>query len=686
MHFLRDCLLLVKMKFALVGLALGISLSGHLAWPQTQVPQKPKPDDVTQFIHVEPEALGEWVQQEFEDLGHALEVSYLEPPNQEGFAFSYDVKRQDAGALSGSETVDLIFQDCKASRRAARSEPLLCKTVKLRAVLDDHKFCDSDRLFSSGYPPLGFQIYEAANWCVIAIGTILIAEGPLFLIENIEWLLEVAKRLKQNPDTPDPIIKGYHRPQNSFEIEKRWEQLRDYSTIRRGDIPEVSELVSFQRADHDFIKAVDRFAHYRLDPKDLKYDSYFWSHIVLGDLIFYMEVNDCLTDSCKEVGLGARRNYRHSLPYQTTELNSLIYHLDEHEVLMVFLAPQRGISPAFLKALLREYHDVVEPLAGNFPANQRDRTDDDWRVESTNITEVELECWNHEEQIPQMGFVKSPQGNWTYASSSCPTFELREGAVPFDISQHLLLNYVKALDRTFQSEEWNEIRSILFISDPNLRSAGTYFPPEGEYNGIYYPSVEDRYPGIMFNLTLENNELESPLFFQVLVHEFAHQIFYSGIYSNVGDEDKFEYHPCVEKPNAKTCEDFEGPIADYLRQFWWEHKRGFSSPFYSGLYRIIDDSGAFVSEYAATNAHEDFAETFTAAVFDEYPIFNREGKIVSEKLDFFLKDGGPYTELVQQIRSNFYDTFEIWSGKDLYTNMTFTNRLVKEAKEKLRLE
>ena len=117
-----------------------------------------------------------------------------------------------------------------------------------------------------------------------------------------------------------------------------------------------------------------------------------------------------------------------------------------------------------------------------------------------------------------------------------------------------------------------------------------------------------------------------------------------------------------------------------------QSRNSLPGPFYSGLYRIIDDSGAFVSEYAATNAHEDFAETFTAAVFDEYPIFNREGKIVSEKLDFFLKDGGPYTELVQQIRSNFYDTFEIWSGKDLYTNMTFTNRLVKEAKEKLRLE
>jgi len=676
----RQPILLKVLLFVFV--LWGTFLFVNLAWSQTQVPQKPTPDDVNRFIHVEPEALGEWVQQEFKDLGHALEVSYLEKPNQEGFAFSYDVKRQTDGALSGFESVDLIFQDCKGSRRAVRSEPLLCRTVKLQAVLDDHKFCNSDRLFSSGYPALGFQIYEAGNWCVIAIGTILIAEGPLLLIENIEWLLEVAKRLKQDTDAPDPIIKGYQRPQSSFEIEKRWEQLRDYSTIRRSDIPEVSDLVSFQRADDDFIKAIDRFAHYRLDPEDFKYDSHFWSYIVLDDLIFYMDVNDCLTDSCKEVDLYAEGNYHDSPQYQTRELNSLIYHLGDYGITMVFLVPQRGLSPAFLKALLREYHDVVEPLVGT---DQWDRFED-WRVKSTNITEAELECWNQEDQIPQMGFLKNLEGDWTYASSRCPTFELRKGALPFDISQHLLLNYVKALDRTFQSEEWNEIRSILFVSDPKLNYAGLYVPPEGEIDGVDYPSAEESYPSILFNLTLEPDELESASFFQTLVHEFAHQIYFSGIYSYLGDEEKVEYHPCVEKPNAKTCEDFEGPIAEYLKQFWWEHKRGFSSPTYSGLYRIIDDSGAFVSEYAATDAHEDFAETFTAAVFDEYPIYNREGKIVSEKLDFFLKDGGPYTELVKQIRSNFYDTFEIWSANDLYTNMTFTNRLVKEAKEELGLD
>ena len=197
---------------------------------------------------------------------------------------------------------------------------------------------------------------------------------------------------------------------------------------------------------------------------------------------------------------------------------------------------------------------------------------------------------------------------------------------------------------------------------------------------------------MFLNLTGDYGELESAGILQTLVHEFAHHFYYFHTYEEVRDNGKVIYHPCMKVPFPKNCESFVGPTADYLRKFWWDHSHGFKIRMsdgikdYLGYYRLVDDSGAFVSTYSATNAAEDFAETFTAAVFEDYLYFNRDGRVVSEKLEFFQREGEPLTELVHQIRVNIFEQFEIIGGEDLFTKMALTKRLVNEAKEELEIE
>ena len=679
MHFLRDCLLLVKMKFALVGLALGISLSGHLAWPQTQVPQKPKPDDVTQFIHVEPEALGEWVQQEFEDLGHVLNITYRDEPSRDEFAYFYEWTDPNAHqAEAGYQSADLIFEDCSTE---TESQAWACEIARLQMTVINYSFCDGQSLFSSFSPiPLGFRIYEDQPWCVIELATLLTAEGPLLLIENIEWMVEVSHRLK-NPAAlnPTPIIKGYQNPKTWKDIERRWRQLEQFSTLEPDALPKTEELVPFDRANEKFNSALDRFAHYRLDPLDFKYDDHHWGYVILEDTPFMLGVSDCEAPTCKVVQLYYAADSTDATELQKIGESNLAYQADGGGIVMYFMVPQRGASPALIKALLARFVSLIEPIASNYSESDWTSVDDGWEVTIQDVEQEQIDCWDVGKSTPQFAYLKNKQGQWINASPDCPPMELRSGYLSAEISQLLLRKYLEGLDKVFDSDAWDGIAGVLFISDPSMIYPAFYKTPGGDF-----------FPSLVFNFSLEPDELESPYLFLTITHEFAHQLFILSTF--VTDEaGEISYHPCVIEPQPEACGDFTGPVADYLRQFWWEHKEGFGAgqvddeP-YSGLYRIIDDSGAFVSEYAATNALEDFAETFTAAVFDEYPIYNREGKIVTEKLDFFLKDGGPYTELVKQIRSNFYETFEIWSANDLYTNMSFTNRLVKEAKEELGLE
>ena len=654
----------------------GASSSTQLAWSQIQLPKTPKPDDVNHFIHVEPKALGEWVQQEFEDLGHILNSTYKDEPSDDEFAYFYDwIDPNSHQADADYQPIDLIFEECRTETdRLAWA----CEIARLQITIDNYVSCNSSSIFSEAAPtPLGFRIYEDRPWCVIEFATLLRAEGPLMLSENIEWMIEVSHRAK-NPTQPEPtlILKGYQNPANWKVTEHRWAQLNQFSTLHLDNIPQISELVTFDRANEKFSLAVDSFAHYRLDPMTLRYDDYYWSEVVFNDTWFTIGVFDCEVPACKQVQLYYWTGTTYDAKLDKPDGPLIAYYPDLEGVALNFMTPERGVSPAFLKALMTRFTNIIRPLSNDTSENDRYSVDEEWWVTAENVIQEELDCWDADNGIPQISFVKKTQDRWAIASSQCPAFELRSGALSVDMSQHLLQGYLNALNDIFDSDAWHRIAAVLFINDPSK-----------DYIGLYSSPNDELLPNIVFNLHLEAGELESQKIFTALVHEFAHQIFYTGALINMY-ADQASYHPCFNDPEPENCENFSGPVADYLKQFWWDHRDGFGREHihdeaYSGLYRIIDDSGAFVSEYAATNAHEDFAETFTAAVFDQYPIFNREGKIVSEKLDFFLKDGGPYTELVKQIRSKFHNIFEIWNAKDLYTNMTFTNRLVEEAEEDL---
>ena len=644
---------------------------------QTQLPKTPQPDDVAQHIHIEPENLDLWLQQEFQDLGEDLEVVKRRRNRNFDLQYNYRWTRKLGSKENSREErlVHLNFQNCKDDPDVGRK---VCEIAKFQIALGEYAFCDEDLVIPGwGASPLGFQVRELRHFCEVEIGTTMVAEGPLFLIENIEWLIEVATLLSNGPKPAIHLPKGQFRNQSRKEVKERWRQLADYSTLHIKELPWLGELVSLNPENDQFELALDRFAHYRRDASVGHYNDEVFGHAVFSDQYIRIWTRPCEAYSCNVVVFG-RQTPSLSSDSFVADPTVDFFDFDDEEhaasIWLPFISPARGISPSLLKALLGIHADFIELVSPEDPYADLISASEGSEITLANVAGGYLYCWDQSQQIPQLGFLRDEDGQWFEASKGCPELRLNSWGLSAGLSRHVLLNYLKELDSIFQSPEWKEIAAVIFIQDPEL-----------PYSGLYDRPYDNSLPHIILNLDDVPGALEDRHFFETLVHEFAHHLYYSAISSSSEDRSEVHYHSCVQAPAPDTCSEFDGPVAEYLKKFWWEHADGFAARdeedegYYSGLYRIIDDSGAFVSEYAATNAVEDFAESFTAAVFDSSSVFNRDGQVVSDKLAFFQLESSQYSGLVGQIRNGFYDTFSIFNVEQLSTNLDTTNRLIRDA-------
>ena len=648
---------------------------------QTQLPKTPQPDDVSQHIHIEPENLSLWLQQEFQDLGEDLEVVKRRRNRKFDLQYNYRWTRKLGSKENSREErlVHLNFQNCKDDPDVGRK---VCEIAKFQIALREHAFCDEDLLFPNWGPrPLGFRVQEVRRFCEVEIGSTMVAEGPLFLIENIEWLIEVAALLSNPPKPVNRLLKGQFRNQTGKDVKERWRQLEDYSTLHIDDLPWLGELVSLDPANEQFELALDRFAHYRQDPLVDNYEGEVFGHVVFSDRHFSSWITPCGSQRCTDVVFGSWPplfSNKSFLADPKFSFFRIIHEADASAVWLPFISPSRGMSPSLLKALMRIHVDFIDLVSPEDPYADLVSASAGAVITPANVAGGYLYCWDEAQQVPQVGFLRNKYGDWIEASEGCTDLKLSSRDLTEGQSTHVLRHYLKALDGIFKSPEWEGIAAIIFIKDPAL-----------QYVGLYSPPYDNEIQHLIFNLDDVSGELEDGFFFSTLVHEFAHHLYYSAISSSSEDGSEVTYHPCVEAPAPDTCRDFDGPVAGYLKKFWWEHADGFTflddedEGYYSGLYRIIDDSGAFVSEYAATDAWEDFAESFTAAVFDDYSLFNRDGQVAADKLAFFQSESSHYSGLVSQIRNGFYETFSIFNTEELYTNLGMTNRLIREAKSQV---
>ncbi len=101
----------------------------------------------------------------------------------------------------------------------------------------------------------------------------------------------------------------------------------------------------------------------------------------------------------------------------------------------------------------------------------------------------------------------------------------------------------------------------------------------------------------------------------VVAHEFAHVL--TSHHSNVWSGNEVATVGCLEAENRYGCVGWGNYLATWTHQFWPESEIDQLEVAYrsstEAARRCVSD-GRFVSEYAATNPGEDFAETFAAFV------------------------------------------------------------------------
>lgn len=152
---------------------------------------------------------------------------------------------------------------------------------------------------------------------------------------------------------------------------------------------------------------------------------------------------------------------------------------------------------------------------------------------------------------------------------------------------------------------------------------------DGQYNmlGAVQTNMDNALEWTLF-LDLEDSvidgELEPYELPLTIVHEYAHVLSLSDDQIPIDSWDD---------PSCNTLMLYEGCLEDdaYLFAFYEEFWEGVD-PESSATYWGSEDE--FVTEYAATNVVEDFAESFTYFVFEDRP---RGSSIADEKMEFFYQ-------------------------------------------------
>lgn len=642
----------------------------HQAGP-SQGAMEPQQDSILTRSYITPDRLVNWLDEELAGLGS------FEPLVGTDIDYQYLASSTD---INQSPALQVQFDECRQvfSLSDGKELPTTCERVELSINVDD---CGSFDGFdyrsleaTLGPVPLGFSANALDRQaCEIALELPMVAEGPLMLVENVEWMLDVVKNDRTGKST---IIRGGGTHLNNLGFRaKSGSEDRLVEFSGRADL----ELVGFPKqsgfitSDHSdlFGYFADEIG-YIMPASDWQYEPY----ILLSEtgLIRTTFLTDCGTQA--RLNCDGMEFYRWEYFGEDAPMPSFLaspgthVELPDHDdygaggwITLNVNVPKRGISPPLLKQVLKDFDgEITAVQAGQNPEEQAVH-ESYLAVTDEMISEGHFDCTvgtdSQGYQLPEAAFYRGKDGAWDFVSHDCGLY-FNEGYSDQQIVD-FFSEYLARVENIFSGESWDELEWFVIASQPETSIAGQYY-------WAYHDDGENFAPGIVLNIGFEPMDLYSPQFIDTLVHEYAHHLHATDMYAVEGD--KYSgHHRCVEHASPFSCKNFDNPFAEFLRAFWWEDSDGFSNHGdFNGYYRLIDSPEDFVSYYASYDAYEDFAESFTAAVLKDYYDDIRYGS-GRAKVDFFLADGSPYKAHVEEVRSRLLAEFEISDPSYLTTDL-----------------
>ncbi len=163
--------------------------------------------------------------------------------------------------------------------------------------------------------------------------------------------------------------------------------------------------------------------------------------------------------------------------------------------------------------------------------------------------------------------------------------------------------------------------------------------------------VESEEDPELWNLAVNLSAAEDEdLLLLTLIHEYAHLL-------SMGPGQTDESGDCFARPSSAPCAEDGSYLAAFHARFWASY--GEEAPAYQEADDAVtadfyaEHEEEFVSEYAATNVGEDFAEVFTAFVAEPRPS-DPGDSLVAAKIAF-MWEWPELVEIRERLRSEFGD-------------------------------
>jgi len=633
--------------------------------------REPKQNSILTRSYITPDTLLNWLDDELAGLGS------FEPLVETHVDYQYLASSAD---IEQSPAIKVQFDRCREDFSLGDGQDLstTCERVELSINVDDCSSFDGFDFRSLeatlGPVPLGFSAQSLdRQGCEIALELPMMAEGPLMLVENAEWMLGTAKI---DTTGKSSIIRGggVHLNDLGFRAksgsEDRLAELTDWADLELVGYPEQSEFITSDQADL-FGYFADEIG-YIMPATDWQYEP----HIILSEtgMINTTFLTDCATQA--RLNCDGIEFYRWEYFGENAPLAGFLaspgahVELPDHDdygaggwITLNVNVPKRGISPPLLKQVLKDFDgEIIAVQAGQNPEELAVH-DSYLAVTDEMISEGHFDCTvgkdSRGRQLPEAAFYRGEDGAWNFVSHDCSLY-FNEGYSDQQIVD-FFTEYLARVEITFSGESWDDLEWFVIASQPETSIAGQYY-------WAHHYSGENFAPGIVLNIGFDPMDLYSRQFIDTLVHEYAHHLHATDMYAVAGD--KYSgHHKCIEYASPFSCKKFDNPFAEFLRTFWWKDSDGFSNHgHFNGYYRLIDSPEDFVSYYASHDAYEDFAESFTAAVLKDYYDDIRHGS-GRAKVDFFLEDESPYRAHVEEVRSRLLVEFEIGDPAHLTSDL-----------------
>ena len=209
------------------------------------------------------------------------------------------------------------------------------------------------------------------------------------------------------------------------------------------------------------------------------------------------------------------------------------------------------------------------------------------------------------------------------------SYSVKDGEISPDIENAAGRRAVEYF-QTIAGDNFEEyINEIQFVSDKDTDEEASVIVSDG-----------DPYKWVLrINLGFSDERDAKKNLIYSLVHEYAH------IFSlNDTQVDGFVEGECPNLFISEGCANPGSYIDDFENAFWADLDADPDSEDFGGYYENAEDD--FVTEYAATNAIEDFAETFAHYVLKDTTEF--EG-VAADKIQFMV-DSSDIKSEVQRIR------------------------------------